>query len=433
MNIRPFEIALIGFFAIMGVVGVIALSLSRSGPSEEEQLYGDRVSIWGTVDEAAMNEFLKEVYDEIPAMKVVSYRQIDARNFEDTVVNAIAEGKSPDLLMMPHAFLVSMRTKLMPISFDTFPERTFKDNYIDGASIFMRQDGVYGIPFAVDPLMMYWNRDLFAGAGIAQPPSTWENVLSSTITPLTEINDRREIVQSALAFGEYDNVQRAKEILSMLLLQAGTTIVDERADGYSVTLDDDGASSLAPGQAALGFYSQFALPNRETYSWNRNEPLDKTAFTSGNLALYFGLGSEWRSIEKANPNLNYDVTGVPQGAGATTLRTYGEFYAFAIPRASQKVQGAYATALLLSSAEYGERMASVLDLAPTHRALYGAANNDAFRSLLYKSALISRGWLDPSPVETDRVFEDMIEEAASGNTRYGTIIDDGARVLETLF
>lgn len=433
MNIRPFEIALIGFFAIVGLAGLFFLSAYKPDPTEKEKLYGESVLIWGTLDAKTMNDLLFQFTNEDKALSVVKYAQIDSRSFENELLNAIAEGRSPDLILLPHSLLVSYRPKLQPISFETLSARTFRDTYIDGADIFMLSDGTYGLPFAVDPLVLYWNRDIFSSGGLAQPPKTWETLVAQTTKALVQTNDNFEITQSAVALGEYANIAHAKDILAMLFFQAGSSLIEENNRSYSVTLNKGPENALSPGDSVLTFYTQFAIPNKELYSWNRSRQLDRTEFVGGTLGMYFGLGSEVKSIERENSNLNFDIASIPQGSGVTTERNYGNFYAFSIPRASQNMQGAYAVALYLGSPAQVQKIADAYNFAPVHRVLHGGQQSDPFKNVVYRSALIARGWLDPSPKESDQVFARMVEGVTSGRTRLKNVMIDTAHELESLF
>lgn len=433
MNIRPFEIALIGFFILSGIVGIAFLSNYKQDESENQKLYGESVSLWGTLPSSAMNRILADLSQENKALLVVRYKEVDPRVFEDELLNAIAEGKSPDIVIMPHDLLVTYRSKLQPISFDTISERTFTETYIDGADIFRRGDGIYGIPFAVDPLVMYWNKDIFSSAGLAQPPKTWETLLSSTAGAIVRTDENLEITQSVVAFGEYANVAHAKEILAMLFLQAGSTIVDEKEGNYAITLNRNSEAALPAGEAALTFYTQFVVPGRDYYSWNRSKGLDTREFLSGNLALYFALGSERKNLERDNPNLNFDTAPIPQGEGVSIARDYGRFYAFSIPRASKNIQGAYAVATYLAGSANAKTIADTYGFAPVHRALYAGSEAGVHEDVVYQSALISHGWLDPSPEESATVFQKMVEDVTSGKVRLKNIMGDAVRELESLF
>ncbi len=433
-KIRPFELTLIIIFVLAALIGVFVISNRTGGSNGPNSVIGTSFSIWGTVDAEPVNAFLKEMAQADKSLQVVRYRQIDSRSFESELVNAIAEGNSPELILVPHTFLVSLRTKLQSIPFTTFPERDFRDTYVDGASIFMLSDGIYGYPFAVDPLVMYWNRDLFSSGGIAQPPKTWESFLNETTPALTRRDSQFEITQSAVAMGEYANVRHAKEILAMLFLQAGSTMVDEQNQAYKVTLNKNTATGVPPAEAVIAFYTQFSNPSKAQYSWNRAKPEDRRSFVQGSLAMYFGMGSERTALELENANLNFDMAEVPQGSGVTVRRNYGEFYAFAIPRGAKNQQGAFTVAQLFGfNAQNADMLRKGLGMAPVHRSRIGSSSNDIYETILGQAALVARGWLDPDPEGSTNVFRQMIESASASAGRTSEIIGDTVHRLQSLF
>ncbi len=432
-NLRPFEIVLIGIFGFCAVAALIYVSLVKQSSNNEVSVYGDSLIMWGMIDRAAVEPVISSIARDEKGFGAVQYIQKDARSFESELLSAIAEGKSPDLIIIPHTLLVSYAPKLIPYSYKDFPERTYKDNYIDGADIFMMADGIYGTPFAVDPLVMYWNRDIFSSSGLANPPRTWETLVNETVPAITRKNPQLEITQSAVAFGEYNNAGYAKKTLSALLLQAGSSIVERRDNGYVVTLNQGGVNNVPPAQAVFSFYSQFVAPGSASYTWNRSLPNDRDQFLAGKLGLYFAPGSERVRLERENPNLNFDVAPIPQGAGATTLRTYGDFYAFAVPRASHNEIGAFAAIALFGSSENAYAIARGLNMAPVHRADIAEGTTDTFGKIIYTAALIARGWYDPLPRESGEVFREIVEGISSGRARAEGIVSDATYKLELLF
>ncbi len=433
MNIRPFEIVLIGAFGIAGIVGLFFIANYEADNSVNQTLYGESIIIWGDLPSEVVNNAIFELSSDNKALSVVKYKEIDSRSFESTLLNAIADGNPPDLVILPHDLLVTYRSKLQPVSFETISERTFRDTYIDGADIFMRSDGIYGIPFGADPLVMYWNKDMFSSAGLAQPPKTWETLVSQTVGSIVRTNDALEISQSAVAFGEYGNVAHAKEILSMLFLQSGSNIINENDNQYSVTLNQNSSSGLSPGEAALSFYTQFVTPGKEYYSWNRSKISDRKEFLGGTLAMYFAPASERGDLERDNANLNFDSAKVPQGEGVSTVRNYARFYAFAIPRTAKNIRGSYAVATYLASPAGAQLLVDGFNFAPAHRESYTGNIADPHKSLVYQSALISHGWLDPSPSESNIIFRKAVEDVTSGKVRLNSIMLDTVDELESLF
>lgn len=122
-------------------------------------------------------------------------------------------------MLISHEKLVETRKRIQPVSYESFPIRNIRDSYLDGAQIFALDDGLYGYPIAVDPIMMYWNRDIFANKDLLSAPATWEDLVNSVFPKLIERDSDRTIRQSVVAMGEYDNVRNAFGILSTLLIQ----------------------------------------------------------------------------------------------------------------------------------------------------------------------------------------------------------------------
>ncbi|NCN52375.1 extracellular solute-binding protein [Candidatus Parcubacteria bacterium] len=432
-SIRPFQIILLGGFGFLAIVALIFFITFRGSSSSTSQLYGESVEVWGTFSASAFSVVLDEISRGDSAFQAVHYIQKNKDTFDYELLNAIAAGRSPDLVVLSSEDLLTYQNRLSKISFTTIPERTFRDSYIDGADIFLLNDGVYGIPFAVDPLVMYWNRDLLAKNGIAQPPATWEELVNVTTPAVTKVAANREIIQSAVGLGEYSNIRNAKSILSMLFMQAGTDIVSTGAQGIEITLGKSANNNIPPGQAALSFYTQFSQSSGTTYSWNRSLREDRQAFLSEDLALYFGKGSEYKELQSANPNLNFDIAQVPQGAGANVVRDFGTFYAFAIPSAAANPQGGFAAAQVLASQPNALMLTEALNLAPVVRAEIALGTGSAYRQVLYRAALTAHAWLDPSALGSENVFKTMIEDVTSGRKRVSESITDAVGRLQQLF
>lgn len=430
LSLRPFQIILLAFFAFCAFIALIFLGNYQASPSAEDIAYGNEVVIWGTLSAEAFDLVFRNISQEEKAFGAVQYFEVDEKEFDDQLINAIAEGRSPDMVVLSADNLVKHRAKLLAIPYESLSQRDFRTLYVDGAEIFMLKDGVYAIPFAVDPLMLYWNRDIFASAGVAQAPVSWEEVAATIVPRITKRDLNRNIIQSALAFGEVRNILHAKEVLALLALQSGSKMVTENDRGYVVELNVSTVQGTrAPLEAALQFYTDFSNSNSPVYSWNRGMALDKNMFISGDLAMYFGYGSEAQNIDSKNPNLNFDMTAVPQGGAATALRTYGNFYGFAIPRAAANANGAFAAAQTIASAKYADEITRALNLAPVRRDLIARGDSGAYRSSMLQSALVARSWLDPDPEESNGIFMQMVEDVVSNRERVGTAVSDAINRL----
>ena len=104
-------------------------------------------------------------------------QEIPAASFDQTLIEALANGNGPDAIIIPQDSIVHYLDKIEPIPYQSFSQSAFKSAYITKAELFLGGNGVLAVPFSVDPLVMYWNRDLFANAGIAEPPQYWDEFL----------------------------------------------------------------------------------------------------------------------------------------------------------------------------------------------------------------------------------------------------------------
>ena len=77
-----------------------------------------------------------------------------------------------------------------------------------------------------------------------------------------------------------------------LSLQAGDDIVVRGEDDIFVpVLGDFKDGGISAAESAIRFYTEFANPSRQTYSWNRSLPEAQRAFIGNQVAMYFGFAS----------------------------------------------------------------------------------------------------------------------------------------------
>lgn len=412
MKLRPFELILIVVFGGLFFAALVMLKVYQPPPEEGVSTFGE-VTIWGVLAPEVFDSLLKKLRETDEGFNTVYYKQVPIETFDSEFVSALADQKAPDLVLIPHDRLVEHRARLQPLSYESFPIRDFRSTYIDGAEVMALSDGIYGLPIAVDPLVLFWNRDIFANYDFLRAPSTWEEVVGETVPTLTVRDFNRNINIASIAMGEYGNIKNAFAIYSMLLLQGGSQMVAEGQGKYTVRLDEmvgqSNSSNLPFTQAAL-FYTNFSNTNNSLYSWNRSLRQDKDMFLSEDLAMYFGFASEGRDISSKNPNLSFDVAEVPQSEGATVRRTYGTFYMMAIPRASKNKNGAYAAAIQLTGSNNAKVLADGYNMAPVHRGTLAIGSNDVYGRVAYTSAIYARGWLNPDLDEFGKILTTMCED-----------------------
>lgn len=430
---RPFQIILFACFGALAIGGLIMFAAFRGFEQENDALRGG-VKIWGTLEQSAFLEALGDIVGQDQRWGSVSYTEVDPRTFSTDITNAIAEGRGPDLVLIPHDILVSQYAKLTPVPYDNLSVRDYKNAFAEGTEVFLFPEGFLGFPFAIDPIVLYWNRDIFSSAGLAYPPRSWEELVRDTVPIVTQRLDNNDITVATVAFGEYSNVMNAKEVLLMLMMQAGSRLVEIVNGTPQVQLNVGyGTEVSTPADAAVRFFTQFANPSAVTYTWNRGIRTDRDAFLAEDLALYFGYSSEYQSLRDGNANLNFDVAPVPQGADEIDKKGYGRLYAFAIPKTSKNPAGAFEVAQTLTMSSYTDGLVRALGVAPARRDLIAARAGNPVGDTVYEQALIARGWLDPNPQATSELFKEMIESITSGRSTIGEAIENASYKIQRTF
>lgn len=407
----PFKIAVVGIFTFFAVIGVFIFA--SYGGAEKKAI--PEVTIWGTLPANYFADFVRTINNGGTIINA-KYEQILPEDFEKTFVNALAEGAGPDIVLLPDNLLYQERKKLIPIGYQTYPERDFRDTFVDASQLFVSKQGILGVPFTIDPLVMYWNRDMFASAGVSRPPQYWSE-LEDLAPRMIERNETLSVLRAMVPFGEVRNVKNAKEIIATLLFQAGSSIVVEGDTGvFYSTIDVSPASTVtAPANTAVNFYAAFSNPVNPIYTWNRSLPSSDEMFLAGDLAMYFGFSSELKELRSKNPNLNFDVATMPQ-AENTIKTSYGRIYALSIVKGAKDVNSALTALGILTSPTALETWTTISKMPPVRRDLLTARPADAFLDVFYSAAIQSRTWMDPNPEVSNLIFRDMVESVTTGRT-----------------
>jgi multiple sugar transport system substrate-binding protein len=379
-----------------------------------------------------MNAALAVVTKANPNIKTVNYVQKDSDTLASDLAAAIATGSGPDLVLSSQENLKTLQKFITPIPFASFSASTFNNTFTQGASVFDASSGYYGVPFLIDPLVLFYNRSILSSTGVAKPPTTWE-ALTGLVPTIATLTPTRQVTRALIALGTYDNVHDARGILSSLFLQTGVPISAYSSSGLlSANLGVVIQNGAPPGQAVVGFYTQFADPSKVSYTWNASLPDSQQSFLAGDLALYLGYVSESSYLFSANPNLNFAAATLPQPATAQTKNVYGLIYALMLPRGAKNPSGAFQVAALLAGPSEQTAAAAAAGLAPANINVLGTAPADPTAAIAYSEALYTSGWLSPAPSDTDSVFSSMINDVITGRSNLQTALTTAQGSLSAL-
>lgn len=434
-SLSPFQIALVGVFTFFAFFAMMAFSLGWfAGDNNKDQGLVGGVTVWGTLSADNFSDLVKAAFPNDTKL-TVNYVEKTADTIDRQLAEAIAVGTGPDIILIPQDRFLRHQLKIQPLLLSV---RDFQDTFIPQSEMYLASNQMYGLPLVVDPLVMYWNRSIFSSAGLVRPPEKWEEFFS-LVPQLTIFSDpiTKSIAQSTVSLGEYVNIPDAKEILSAFLLQAGDRIIARDPATGKITLyfgqDATARASESPLASVLRFYLQFSKESSPAYTWNRSLADAQEMFASGKLAIYFGLASEAPEIARRNPHLDFDVAMLPQLEASTISTTFGRMYGLSILKGKgTPLTLAVATGLAYSPAV--KDFAQTESMAPAQRVLIAAPpSTDARASIFYKSALISKSWFDPDPIQTNNIFAQLINDVGSDEKRVLNAISSARQKFDQLF
>jgi len=276
-----------------------------------ERMKPARLTYWRVWDNPDTMAGIINDYRRAHSYVTISYRKLRYEEYEQALLEAWAEDRGPDIFSIPVTWLEKYKKYILPLPEKiTMPyemmtgpsckrEKTvvlktkksltigdLRNNFVDTVYNNIREGNqIYGLPLSVDTLVLYYNRDLLDNAQIPQPPRDWTE-FKEDVQKLTFQDKEGNIVQAGAALGTANNIERSMDILSLLMMQNGTKMSKGRQAVFDRPLESN--PNYFPGEEALKFYTDFANPAKEVYSWNSRMPNSLDAFVEGKLAFFFG-------------------------------------------------------------------------------------------------------------------------------------------------
>ena len=422
MSAKTIIFSIIGAIILLQVLIFFRILPGRNAPTPDNV----ELSFWGTDKLEVWRETIQDFKDRFPYI-AVAYTQFDAGNYEDMLVNKIAEGNGPDVFMLPNALILKNRDKIFPLTQQalSFSPQRFASTFVDGAyQQLVTPDGsIYGLPLFIDTPVLFYNKDILNAAGTAQVPTRWDELVTLS-RQLTQKNAIGEITKTGLPLGTSRTIDNSFEILSTLILQEGDSIVTQ-----SLSPDVE----LRQGAAkAMAFYTSFADPAQKNYSWSDRMPNSLTAFAQTTSAFAIGFSSDIARIRAKNPHLNFGIAPFPQKNNAPVPVVYGRYVFPTVLKFSKNPAAAWQFVNYLASFEGASKYLRKTLLPPARRDILSAKAPISDLDIFYRQALIARGWAIPDNAATRNLFQDAIDSVVSGTSDSSKTMDNLGQRLDLL-
>jgi len=253
------------------------------------------LTVWGFEDEQVMKPTLQTYETNTPNTKLTYVKQ-SLINYRTRIQTQIREGVGPDVFLIHNSWLPMFQADLVPAPASVINMDEYRATFIPvSVDNFTKDNQIYGLPSAVDGLVLYYNEEILAGAGVA-PPKSWREFIEAA-TKVTVRDSSGQIKTAGAAMGATKNIDQWSQILGLLMLQQ---------PGVNIS-----SINTPSGIEVLRFYTSFIIdPTRKT--WDINLGNSTEMFATGKLAFYFGSFDRIFEFQTRNPALKFKVVPAPQ-------------------------------------------------------------------------------------------------------------------------
>lgn len=219
---------------------------------------------------------------------------------DDTLLPALSAGNGPQIVAMPAERLPVYAARGAFVDLDDFYAGFDGTPALNqGAVDMVTVDGVaYGVPTGFVPLAMFYNKALFAAAGITEPPTDWDSWVETAQTLTKDEDGDGTPEQYGVVLPDHATV--ANGVWPSLFYGNGGQIVE---DGQAVIDSPENAETLE-------FWYDAIVGSK--ISPTGVDGIDGDGlFSSGRVGMY--LGGPWMASIAQENGIDYGIAAVPAG------------------------------------------------------------------------------------------------------------------------
>ena len=448
---------------LMGGVGLLATGCGSTSNTSTATTIPIRV--W------RINQGVDPIRDQInqfqkdhSTVQITYTNNTSLSGYEVKFLKSLASLQGPEILSIPNDWLGDYYQQLNPLPSDYFyatgsttgpsPAEEVKKLYPPGISeqLIMGDGNVYGLPTNVDSLRLYYNPDLFDAALtdyrhslgdsytdeqyqpvrqlLRQAPATWTDLLQQTKYLTKKSGDT--ITRSAIAFGTADNVPNAQDVVEALILQNGARIIstDHKNALFQVPQTTPSGAQVKPGENAVDFFTSFANPKRDNYTWNPSMPPALDAFAKGQVAMVIAYSDFGEALKVKYPTFHTEVTSLPQIA-LPTVQAPVNFIKFDVETVTKTAQNSAAAFAFLGTYTdeiSAKTLAQEVKRTSPYTATLQKYSDDYNSSQVFTGATTYK--IDHP--DFDNVFHQMIVDVSQNSVPVSSAVADAAQKINNL-
>jgi len=397
-------------FLVIFVIVIVTIIWRKKSPQSVT------LEIWGFLDQPEVfNSLISDFRHSYPYI-TINYALKEQQNYQEELLKAFADNQAPDIFMVLGNWVPKYQDKIYPLAMEKDKDlnlKTISEYYpeIVSQELIIKQKYLAGIPLSVDTLALFYNKDIFNHFNIALPPKTWEELIS-LIPTLRATDQNNNLTRSAIALGTYNNVNWSTDILSALMMQFGSNIVDvENRLAIFNHKSKSGNTFKSIGEEALDFYLQFAEPKNKNYTWNSSFVNSLVSFSRGKTAMIIGYARTINFLKEQNPQLNFGISNLPNFTNSPYKINYGTTINLVVNSRSKNPQAAWLFLKYLTQKEVADKYFNLTKRPPARRDLIAQYLNDPTIGVFASQSLTAKSFYHFDFTKIKEIFEEMIYSA----------------------
>ena len=413
------------------LVVISALALAGFGcraPAPVKTTTTTSLVVWGLwEDSSTMDPILRAFKDQTGI--AVEYKKIaDIGTYEKTLLEALASGRGPDVFVINNAWVDVHKDILSPAPLTVINPAQLQSEFVDVVTKDVVRGGyIYALPTSVDTLALFVNTNIFNANGIAQMPTTWTE-FQNDVSKITKVSRLGVIDQSGAAIGTGSNVNRAPDILQLLMMQSGLPILDTSHGDKRIDIAN------AQGERALTFYTDFANKSKQVYTWDSTQDYSIDAFSEGKTAMMLNYSYQIPTVRAKNPRLQFAIAPVPQvGTDPNIVQaTFASYWPFAVSANSKAPGAAWQFVRFLTSQQNANTVNKSEAIPPARRDSIAQYSTDPIMGVFAQQSLKAVSWPRFDISATDAIFTSMIDGVATGGASVSDVLKTAQDQLQRI-
>lgn len=389
--------------------GIQSETLEGSGsrfdfPSEKITL-----TYWRTVDGTEPFEEILADYKQLHPNVTINLVNLKASDYDKNLTEAAKTGKLPDMYAVKDDWLPRYDQYNAAAPDTVFTADEFRQTFVDVVSKrLVDGDVVDGLAYGVSTLGLFYNTELLSKAGYKEPPKTWDKFVTMS-QKLTQ-RSGENISQAGAAIGNARATSYVG-IVSALMQQNGATMTN--TPPTQATFNRPDKEDYPAGAKATSFYTSFARPTSDNYSWNDTLGSSLDAFKSGKAAMMLDYAYRAPEIDSSNPELSYKMAALPQ-VDSRNAKNQAEFWVEQVNKDSKNVEVAWDFLRFASTRTQLNRYSIATYRPAARKDLIKLQSSDKYLAPFVKQLTTATTWYKGNSYNVDGIFSDMLGAVLAG-------------------